>query len=370
MADRKDYYKILEITDEEKKLHGSDFDKILKKKFRALSLKYHPDKNPGDKAAEEKFKDVAEAYEVLHDEDKRAKYDNPASNFSFDGFGMDMADIFSKFSSGFGFEDIFNMNMGGPINGQGHYNVQSKGSNIRVRIGVTLEEIFNGAKKTIRYERLEKCKHCHGTGMDEHSKRETCPVCGGTGSKFETNGRMQIITQCPNCGGSGHIITNPCKECGGSGLVRKKHELEIEIPKGAVDGMQYTITGQGNAGNGEHSVNGDLFVLFTEIENERFLRTGNNLRTPIKVPLIDTLLGCEIEIETIDGKKLKTKIPECTEDGSELMFRGYGMYDYMTGARGDMIGVVMAIIPKKLSNEEKETLLKLKDKGNFANANN
>ena len=373
MADRKDYYKILGLTDDEKNLQGDEFEKVLKKKFRALSLRYHPDKNPGDKKAEEKFKDAAEAYEVLHDKDKRAQYDNPASNFSFDGFGgsgFNMNDIFSHFTGGFDFGDIFGMGGMGDAEPHAHHQQEQRGGSLRIRVNVTLEELFNGSKKTIRYERLEKCHNCHGTGMDKDSRRETCGVCGGTGSKFETMGRMQMITTCPQCGGSGHVIVNPCKHCGGSGLEKGKNEIEITIPKGGVDGMQLTMQGMGNAGSGESTQNGDLYVILSEIEHDKFLRLGDDLRTPIRIPIVDMLLGCEIEVPTIDGKKLKTKVSPCTEDGTELLFKGYGMPSFRTGMRGNMVGVIMGVMPKKLSDTEKKLLLALKEKENFKNAGN
>lgn len=369
MTNKKDYYNILGITEEEKKLQGDEFKKVLKKKYRTLSLKYHPDHNQGDKAAEEKFKEVAEAYEVLGDADKRSAYDNPAKDFHFDGFGgFNVNDIFNSFAGGMNFDmnDLFGSMNQANVHGRGPV----KGRGIRLKVAVTLEEAFNGTKKDIVYERLEKCDHCHGTGIGEGGRRETCAVCGGTGSKLEIRGNMQIMTQCPHCGGTGSVIVNPCKECHGTGLTPKKHKYELNIPKGVFDGLQFSIKGEGHAANGDNSVNGDLFILISEMDNEHFLRVGNNLRFPIKLPLVDAILGSEIEVETIDGKKLKTRVPECTEDGTELLFRGYGMPDYQTGRRGDMVGIIMAQMPKKLSDEERAILTTLKEKENFKNANN
>ena len=196
MDERKDYYKILGVSDEEKKLHGEEFNKIVKKKFRTLSLKFHPDRNQGDKKAEEKFKDIAEAYEVLSDEKKREEYDNPTSNFVFNGSGFDAMDIDAFFR---GFGNPFN-DFGDLFGNRGEPKVK-KGDGIRIKIALTLEEILNGCKKKIKYKRREVCPNCNGSGLTENSKKKTCKTCGGTGTIYSSNGFMSMHQTCPTCGG-------------------------------------------------------------------------------------------------------------------------------------------------------------------------
>ena len=362
----KDYYKILGLSEEDKKLQGEDFKKLLKSNYRKIALQNHPDKQQGKSdaekaAAETRFKDAAEAYEVLSDDTKRAQYDNPASNFKFEGFsgGMGMDDILNHFASSFGFNpfgDAFNFSMN-----EGVSNGPQKGANIRIRLGITLQDVLNGTKKTLKYERMERCSKCHGTGMDEHSHMETCPQCGGTGTKMFQQGMFQTITTCPHCHGKGKIITNPCQQCGGSGIEKKPHTIEFTVPKGAMDGMQFIMRGEGSQGAGENGLNGDLYIVLVELDDDKFVRTGNDIRFSLNVPIIDCLIGCETNVTTIDGKTLKTKIPECVEEGTEITFRGYGLPHYKnSNVRGNMIGVIGHIMPKKLTDEQKKILSDLK----------
>ena len=366
MGERKNYYSILGITDEEKKLSQEEFKKLLKKKFRKISLDCHPDKQGGKsdaekKQAEEKFKAAAEAYEVLSDKDKRAKYDNPNVDFHFDGFsGGGFDDIFSRFSQQFGFDPFAGFNFTTTAHGP------KQGQNIRLRVKLTLEDILNGSQKTLRYERMERCDKCHGTGMVGGSVRETCKTCGGTGSEFLTSGGMQIITQCRACGGKGTIIKNPCPDCNGSGVVKKKHEVQVNIPKGAFDGMQFTLGGEGNASSDMNGQNGDLYVLIEEVDHNLFYRAGNDLRFTLQIPIIDALLGCEVNVHTIDGKTLKTKIQPCVEEGTEIAFRGYGLPEYGHDRRGNMIAIITHKMPNGLTDSDKEILRKLKESPTFS----
>lgn len=367
MPERKDYYSILGLTPEERALQGDDFAKVLKKKYRAVAIKYHPDKNPGNKEAEEKFKEAAEAYEVLNDPNKRAEYDNPTSNFSFDGF-----------SNGFNFNDIFgDLNSMFGMNPFGGFSFTQKGnhgprvgSSMRIRLNVPLEQLYSGTTFVKKYYRMETCGHCHGTGMDEHSTRETCSRCGGTGSEFQRHGITQLITKCQQCQGKGVIIKNPCHECGGSGLKKALHEVSITVPMGAEDGMQLTLRGEGNAPEGGHGSYGDLFVIIVEEENNKFLRTGDDLRCKIDISIPNALLGCKKNVETIDGKTLSTNIPPCIDDGTEIMFRGYGMPSVRHSGKGNMIGVINYVIPKKLNDEEKELIKKLGEMEDFNGKDN
>lgn len=368
---KKNYYDILGLTDKERKLQGEDFKKVLKKKWRAASIKFHPDRNPGNKEAEEKFKEIAEAYSVLSDENKRKEYDNPASAFSGTDFGgMNMDDILRQF--GFGgdgrahggfdpfadFSDFF----GG---GRARQQAPQKGSSIRIRTEVSLEDILNGCHKKVRYKCLVPCPDCGGSGANGQPQYERCPHCGGTGQIFSQQGNMQIITTCPHCHGQGKSLKNACPKCGGHGIVNDYKEVEFDIPKGVSEGMQMIINGQGNAPEHNQGVCGDLIVLITEKEHKHFTRSENNLIFNLNIPVVDAILGCEREFETIDGKTLSVKLPEGVEDGHKIRIKGYGLPIYGTDKRGDMIGVVRLSIPKKITKEERKLLLQLREKENF-----
>lgn len=352
MAERKDYYKILGITDDEKKLQGDEFEKVVKKKYRLNAIKYHPDKQQGKtekekSEAEEKFKEVSEAYEVLSDSQKRQEYDNPMSGFS--GFGgFDPFDMMSEF--GFG-----SMNRG-PV----------KGQNMRITIDVTLLELYNGITKKIKYKRNGVCKKCGGSGKSSNTRIEKCPKCNGTGQFVTRNGFMQTITTCPNCGGRGTWMVNPCTECHGNGLSLEEIELEITIPKGAVDGLKMSAQGQGCAPPNGKGIYGDLIVILNEVEHKQFERHGNDLVFDLELPVIDAILGCDKEVSTLDGRRLTTKISPLTEDGTQIRFGGQGMPVYgRDGMYGSMIGVVRVMMPKSLNEEEKKLLNELKTKENF-----
>ena len=359
---RKDYYKILGVD------KSASQDEI-KKAYRKLAIKYHPDKNPGDKAAEEKFKEASEAYEVLGDEKKRADYDNPASNFDFktsggpDFGGMNFDDILKHFGGfgGFGGFDDLGFKTSSPR--------KVKGASLRIKVKLTLEEMLNGVEKKFNIKRYEKCEHCCGTGMTAESRKKTCKKCGGTGTVFSssTDGFMTMSMRqgCPTCGGKGYVIENPCPHCGGSGVVQKDSVISVKIEKGMLPGAEIKYTGLGNASPNGSGPNGDLFVFIEEKPHELFEREGDNLIFNIEVPVIDAMLGCEVTVPTIDGKKLTAKIPQGTVDGTNLRFKGYGLQALGKTKRGDMFGIVKLILPTKLNNEEKKILSKLKESENF-----
>lgn len=358
---KKDYYKILGITEDERKLKDEDFIKVAKKKYRQIAIKNHPDKNPGNKEAETLFKDAAEAYSVLSDKKKRAEYDNPSSNgsfnsnFNFNDFNFD--DILNGFGFGSDFLNPF---------GHGHKaNVIQKGTNIRVRMSLTLKEMFDGVSKKIKYKRLNKCESCDGKGTTAESKMERCTHCGGTGRIMQQNGFMQIMQTCPHCNGNGKILKNPCPKCNGMGIHASEQEIDVNIPKGAFEGMCLTAKGYGNAPNNMNGIFGDLMVEITEKDDDVFIRDGNDLKMDVSIPVIDAIIGCEIVVETIDGKKLKTKIPSCSEDGYTIKFKGYGMTIYGNNSRGDLYCTVKLEMPKTLSNDEKKLLIDLKSMPNF-----
>lgn len=357
----KDYYNILGITEEEKKLSNEEFAKVLKKKYRSICLKYHPDKNPGNKEAEEKFKEAAEAYSVLSDEKKRKEYDNPVtggnnfnSDFNFNDFNID--EILNSF--GFG-------SMGGF---RSSVKTVQKGGNIRLRMRLSLKEMYDGIKKKIKYHRNNKCTDCgDGKGTTKDSKTERCKHCGGTGRLYTNNGFFQQITTCHYCGGSGSVTTNPCHSCGGNGIVDTVQEIEIDVPKGAFQGMQLIVHGYGHAPKNMNGQFGDLIIEILDKENdEKYEREGNDLKMDIEVPVIDAILGCDVTVETINGKKLKAKVPSGTEDGYTMRFSKYGMPIYGRNDFGDLYGVIKIKMPKKINDEERKVLEGLKKNNNFA----
>lgn len=348
----KNYYDILGVS----KTATQD---EIKKAYRQIAIKYHPDRNPGNKEAEEKFKEAAEAYSVLSDEQKRKEYDNPATQGNFNA-DFDFGDFnIDEILKGFGFG---NMGMGG--NG----NVVMKGSNMRMRINLTLKEMFNGVKKTLKYKRLNKCGNCNGKGTTKDSKVEKCKKCGGTGKLYYSpTPFFQQMTTCDVCHGAGKITTNPCPHCGGRGTVQTEQEVSVDIPKGAFPGMQLTVKGYGNAPDKMNGVFGDLFIDILPADGEKYRREGNDLYFDMRISVVDAMLGCDVTVETIDEKKLTAKVPSGTEDGYTMRFKGYGMPVYGSNVRGDMYGVVKLVMPKHLTITERNTLTQLRQSENFKN---
>lgn len=347
----KNYYDILGVS----KTATQD---EIKKAYRKIAVKYHPDKNPGNKEAEEKFKEAAEAYSVLSDENKRKEYDNPMtgganfnSNFNFNDFNFD--DIFNSF--GFSFR-----------HGNSNAKVVTKGANIRLRMPLTLKEMYDGINKKIKYHRNNKCDSCDGKGTTPESKVERCKHCGGTGRLYSNNGFFQQITTCHHCGGTGKITTNPCRKCNGTGTMDTEQEVELSIPKGVFQGMQMTVHGYGHAPNKMNGQFGDLIIDVIEKNDDgKYEREGDDLRTDIEIPVIDAILGCDITVETISGKKLKAKINGGTEDGHTLRFAGYGMPKYGSNTYGDMYCTIKLKMPKKINSDERKKLEELKNNANF-----
>ena len=359
MGERKDYYKILGVSKDAKQDE-------LKKAFRKLSLQFHPDRQSGKsdkekKEAEEKFKEIAEAYEVLSDEKKRAEYDNPKSQFDFhtsggSNFGgMDMDEILRHFGFGdFGFTK--------------RQEQPTRGTDIRIRLRLSLEDVLNGCEKEIKLKRYEPCSHCGGSGMVENSKRKTCKTCGGTGMAFSSNGFMSMQRTCPTCGGRGYIIENPCPHCNGHGIVlNNDSRVKFTIPKGVVDGMAIEYAGLGNAAPRGKGVNGSLIVVVEYEEHPIFNVNGQDLICNLDVQAIDAILGCEIEVKTLSGKTIKVKIPQGTDSGQMFRFKGYGlpMYNGSPNMTGNMIGIVNILTPKKLNDNEKRLLEELKKEEHF-----
>ena len=345
MADKRDYYEVLGVE-------KSASEDEIKKAYRKMAKKYHPDLNPGDAESEAKFKEANEAYEVLSDSKKRQEYDNPMSGFSgFGGFGgFDPFDMMSEF--GFG-------------GGRQRQRVV-KGQTMRIVVDVTLEDLYNGITKTIKYKRQGTCKSCGGSGKGANTRVETCPHCGGTGQMFSQNGFVQTITTCPHCGGQGKKMINPCPNCGGNGLSIEEVQIDVKVPKGVQNGFQMVAQGQGGAPANGNGVFGDLVILIKEKEHKKFERHDNDLYFDLEIPVVDAILGCNKEVTTIDGKRLTTKISSLIEDGTQIRFGGKGMPIYeRNGQFGSMIGIVRLVMPKSLNDEERRLLNELKTKEHF-----
>ncbi|TZF83852.1 molecular chaperone DnaJ [Pedobacter sp. BS3] len=357
---KRDYYDVLGVS------RSSSADEI-KKAYRKLAIKYHPDKNPGDKAAEEKFKEAAEAYEVLSNPEKRQRYDQFGHAAGSGGFGggMNMEDIFSQFGDVFGGGNPFESFFGGGQSRGGRRVI--RGSNLRIKVRLTLEEVAKGTEKKIKVNKQVICKVCDGTGAKDRSSFHTCPTCGGTGSvRRVTNtilGQMQTTSTCPTCNGEGTTITNKCNACHGDGIVRGEETISINIPAGVSEGMQLSMSGKGNAAP-RGGIPGDLIILVEEIPHDLLNREGNNIIYDLHISFTDAALGTSVEVPTIDGKA-KIKIDAGTQPGKILRLKGKGIPEVNSYHRGDQLIYVNIWTPKALSHEERELLEKLHHSPNF-----
>ena len=359
MAENKrDYYEVLGLS------KGASEDE-LKKAYRKLAKENHPDLNPNDKAAEARFKELNEAYEVLSDPDKRQKYDqfghdafDPNSfsggfNGGFGGFGG-FGDIFSEIFGGGGFGDIF----GG---GQAARTGPQRGSNIQTSVSIDFEEAAFGCSREVSITRMEGCDKCQGTGCADGSTAEVCKNCGGTGSVRTTQrtalGMIQSQSPCSNCGGTGKIIHNPCSHCRGAGLVKKHKKVKVNIPAGIDNGQAFSLRGQGNAGkNGGPA--GDLLITIHVRKHALFKREGNTVILNLKVSIVQASLGAELQVPTLDGK-VKYTLPEGTQNGDIFRLKGSGIPNLNGSGRGDQFVNIEVEIPKGLNSEQKELLRKL-----------
>ena len=366
MAQKRDYYEVLGVS-------KSASEDEIKKAYRKIAIKYHPDRNPGDKEAEEKFKEAAEAYDVLHDPKKRQNYDQFGFNGplggdgGFGGFGgasMNMDDIFSMFG------DIFGGHGFGGFGGGSHRTQQHRGSDLRLKVRLTLEEINQGVTKKFKVRKDIVCSHCQGTGAEAGSGKEQCPTCHGSGVITHTTqsifGMMQTQGVCPTCGGEGTVIKNKCHECGGEGVIKGEEVVEIKIPAGVAEGMVVNVPGKGNAGR-RNGINGDIQVFIEEERHDTFIRDGNDLIYNLLLDFPTAALGGDIEIPTIEGNKLRVKIENGTQPGKTLRLRGKGLpvvQGYGSG-KGDLVVNISVYIPKTLSRDEKEAVQRFKDSDNF-----
>ena len=362
---KRDYYEILGVS------KSAPLEEI-KKAYRKQALKYHPDKNPDNKEAEEKFKEAAEAYEVLSNADKRRRYDQFGhagmghSGGGFSGGGMTMEDIFNQFG------DIFS-DFGG-FGGFGFGSSRSrssqrvnKGSNLRVKVSLTLEEIANGAEKKLKVNKYVTCETCNGTGARGSNGFTTCSTCHGSGHVTRIAntllGQMQTTTTCPHCNGEGKIVKDRCTTCHGEGIVKDQEVIKINIPAGVAEGMQLSVSGKGNAAR-RGGINGDLLVVIEEKPHPELVRDGNDLLYYLHLSISQASLGTTTEIPTVDGK-VKIRVEPGTQPGKILRLRGKGIPEVNGYGKGDLLVSINVWIPKTLNREEQKLLEKLEESDNF-----
>lgn len=353
MADKRDFYEVLGVG------RGATDDEI-KKAYRKLAKKYHPDLNPDDNSAEQKFKEVSEAYEILSDKEKRSRYDQFGHagvdpNFGagggggFGGFGgFDMGDIFGDIFGGFG-------GFGG---GRSARRGPQRGSNVSTEVTITFEEAAFGCEKEINLSRIETCPDCSGSGAKPGTEVTTCSVCGGRGQVTTTQrtilGNMQTVTTCSACGGKGKVAKEPCSKCAGKGRIKKGRKIKVKIPAGIDDGQTISLGGQGNAGE-QGATSGDLYVSVFVRPSQMFERNGFDVSYKMDISFAEAALGATVEVPTLDGK-VKYEIPEGTQPGTVFRFKGKGIPYLKRNGRGDQYVMVNVVVPKKLSNKQKELL--------------
>ena len=374
---KRDYYEVLEVS-------RNATEEEIKKAYRKKAIQYHPDKNPGDKKAEEMFKEAAQAYEVLSNPEKRQRYDQfghagveGAAGGGFSGGGFTMEDIFSQFG------DIFGGHFGGSSFGGSSFGGSgfggfggfgssreprvNRGSNLRIKVKLNLKEVAHGTEKKIKVKKQVACAHCKGSGAEGGSAYSTCNTCNGRGSVTRvTNtilGRMQTSSVCPDCQGEGKIITNKCSHCHGEGIESKDEIINIKIPAGVEDGMQLSLSGKGNAAR-RGGINGDLIVVIETIDHPELIREGNHLIHNLLLSFPTASLGGTVEIPTVDGK-VKVKIDPGTQPGKILRLRGKGLPSVNQYGTGDLLVNISVYIPENLSREERRMIESMEQSDNF-----
>lgn len=376
MDKKRDYYEVLGVS----KTATAD---EIKKAYRKLAIKYHPDKNPDDKAAEEKFKEAAEAYEVLSNDEKRQKYDQFGHSMGpqgFEGFGgaggfsaggMSMEDIFAQFG------DIFGGHFSGGFGGFGgatgsrssrrRQAPQRRGADLRITVKLTLKEILTGVDKTLKIPTYVKCDHCNGTGAKDGTAFSTCPTCHGTGTVSQIVqgifGPQEAVGVCPQCEGDGKVISETCSYCNGEGIQKKEELVSFHIPAGVTDGMTLTIRGKGNAPR-RGGVNGDLLVVIQEIKDPELIRDGNDVIYNLMLDVPTATLGGSVEVPTLTGRA-RLNIPAGTQPGKVLRLRGKGLQEYNRSTVGDELINVMVYIPETLTDKEKEAFEAMREQPNM-----
>jgi len=362
---KRDYYEILGVG------KNASTDEI-KKAYRKVAMQYHPDRNPGDKSAEEKFKEAAEAYEILSDSDKKSQYDRyghaglSGNGRGFAGGGMNMEDIFSQFGDVFG-DDLFGSFFGGGRGRSGQRSRGVRGSNLRIKLKLNYEEIAKGVTKNIKVKKYVACNTCNGSGAKDKGSVQTCNTCGGSGQVRRVQntflGQMQTVTTCPTCNGEGTTITAKCGTCKGEGRVYAEETVTIDIPAGVQEGMQLNINGKGNAGE-RGGMPGDLVILIEEETHKELHREGLNVAYELHLSFTDAVFGTQVEVPTIDGKA-KIKIPAGTQSGKIFRLKGKGFPAVNSYEKGDQLVQVNVWTPQHISNEEKAMLEKLSESPNF-----
>jgi len=362
---KRDFYEILGVN------KSATADEI-KKAYRKVAMQHHPDRNPGDKASEEKFKEAAEAYEILSDPDKKAQYDRyghagvSGNGRGFGGGGgMNMDDIFSQFGDIFG-DDVFGSFFGGQRS-RGGRSQGIRGSNLRVKLRLTFEEIAKGVKKNIKVKKYVSCNTCGGSGAKDKGSIQTCKTCGGSGQVRRVQntflGQMQTVTTCPACNGEGSTITAKCGNCKGEGRVYGEETVSIDIPAGVQEGMQLNVSGKGNAGE-RGGMNGDLIILIEEEPHKELHRDGLNVAYDLYISFPDAVAGIQVEVPTIDGRA-KIKIPAGTQSGKVFRLKGKGFPAVNSYEKGDQLIHVNVWTPQHVSAEEKAALDKMNQSPNF-----
>lgn len=361
---KRDYYEVLGVG------KSASADEI-KKAYRKVAMQHHPDRNPGDKSSEEKFKEAAEAYEVLSDTDKKAQYDRYGhaglSGNGRGGFGgMNTEDIFSQFGDIFG-EDLFGNFFGGGQRRGGQRSRGVRGSNLRVKLKLTYEEIAKGVTKNIKVKKYVVCNTCSGSGAKDKGSVQTCQTCGGSGQVRKVQntflGQMQTVTTCPTCNGEGTTVTAKCNTCKGEGRVFGEETVSIDIPAGVQEGMQLNISGRGNAGERGGSA-GDLIILIEEEPHKDLHRDGLNVAYDLYISFPDAAFGTQTEVPTIDGRA-KIKIPAGTQSGKIFRLKGKGFPAVNSYEKGDQLIHVNVWTPQNLTAEEKAMLEKMENSPNF-----
>ncbi|MDD4150117.1 MAG: molecular chaperone DnaJ [Bacteroidales bacterium] len=365
---KRDYYEVLEVSKDAS-------PEQIKKAYRQKAIKFHPDKNPGDASAEDKFKEAAEAYEILSNADKKSRYDqfghaglSGAGGGGYGG-GMSFEDIFSRFGDVFGdgFGGGFGSFFGGGGSSGGSRRRVNKGTNLRVTVKLTLDEIANGTTKKIKLKKYVACNACKGTGEKDGSSSKTCPTCNGRGTQTRVVntmlGQMQTSTTCTTCGGEGKIISEKCNTCFGEGVVNGEELVELKIPAGVSEGVQLSVSGKGNAAR-RGGINGDLLVLIKEVAHPDFHREEDDLIYNLFISIPDAITGTHVEIPTLQNK-VKIKIDAGTQSGKTLRLRSKGLPNLNGYSKGDLLVRINVFIPTSITKEDKKLLEQLKQSDSF-----
>ncbi|WP_207485023.1 molecular chaperone DnaJ [Arenibaculum pallidiluteum] len=352
---KQDYYELLGVA------RGASADE-LKRAYRKMAMQYHPDRNPGDKEAEAKFKEISEAYDVLKDEQKRAAYDRFGHAAFEQGGGRAGAGGFDfNFATGFAdiFDEMFGEFMGGRRGGGGG----SRGADLRFNLEISLEDAFKGSTATIRVPTSVMCEPCSGTGAEPGTQPITCPTCNGVGKVRAQQGFFTIERACPSCSGAGRVIKDPCKACGGAGRVRKEKNLQVNIPAGVEDGTRIRLAGEGEAGL-RGSAPGDLYIFLAIAPHRFFQREGANLHCRVPIPMTTAALGGTVEVPTIEGNRAKLNVPAGTQSGHQFRLKGKGMSVLRSPNRGDLYIQAVIETPVNLTKRQQELLREFEKAGN------